>query len=261
MVTNLWDVVEGNSPILATAIHNGHEVRDDISREMFIIETDRLREEDPNTDLWTTVADTRIVARRSRFEVDLNRPRSKSIYLTPEDSWGLKVWKDSLPHQMVEKSLLDYDAFYAESFRILSGIKQQFGRFVVLDLHSYNHRREGPKSPSAPSEINPEVNIGTGSMDRKRWAPLVDRFINDLHDFDFIGRHLDIRENIKFKGGHFSRWVHETFPETGCALAIEFKKFFMNEWTNQIDQKQYEAILSALQSTIPGLLDELKKIN
>jgi hypothetical protein len=104
------------------------------------------------------------------------------------------------------------------------------------------------------------VNIGTGTMDRALWAPLVERFIADLRAFDFMGRHLDVRENVKFRGGYFPRWTHETFPATGCAIAIEFKKFFMDEWTGEPDHAQVEAIRLALQSTVPGVLEELEKL-
>ncbi len=66
--------------------------------------------------------------------------------------------------------------------------------------------------PPADEAENPQVNVGTGTMDRARWAPVVDRFIADLRAYDFPGGRLDVRENVKFRGGHFSRWVHETFP-------------------------------------------------
>jgi hypothetical protein len=129
---------------------------------------------------------------------------------------------------------------------------------VVLDLHTYNHRREGPNAAPASALENPEVNIGTGTLaDRARWAPLIDRFITDLCGFDFQGRSLDVRENVKFKGGQFGRWVHEKFPQSGCALSIEFKKFFMDEWSGEPSPDQVQAIRQALSSTIPGLLDSL----
>ena len=83
----------------------------------------------------------------------------------------------------------------------------------------------------------------------------------DLRNFDFLGRHLDVRENVKFSGCHFSRWVHETFPQSGCAISIEFKKFFMDEWTGVLDNVQVDAIRRALLHTVPGVLDELDKLN
>ncbi len=130
---------------------------------------------------------------------------------------------------------------------------ERYHRVVVLDLHTYNHRREGPDRPAADRLSNPEVNLGTGTMDRARWAPIVDRFIVDLRNFDFLGRHLDVRENVKFRGGHFPAWIHREFPESVCVLSVEFKKFFMNEWTGEPDLVQLQAIERALKSTVWGL--------
>ena len=126
---------------------------------------------------------------------------------------------------------------------------------------SYNHRREGPNALPADAEGNPEVNIGTGNMNLQKWGPLVEHFITDLQNFDFLGRHLDVRQNVKFRGGHFSRWIHEFFPDSGCALAIEFKKFFMDEWTGEPDMAQINTIQQALQSTLPRILKELGTLN
>lgn len=257
----IWRLHQGNSPLLATAIHDGHALRDELIPLMALNEAERLREEDPYTGGWTAVADTRLVGLHSRFEVDLNRPRDKAVYLKPDDAWGLTVWKSPPPPAIVERSLLAYDAFYAEVKRLLTDLEQRFGHFMVFDLHTYNHRRQGPAGPPADSEANPEVNLGTATLsDRGRWGPLIERFKADLRAFDFLGRQLDVRENIKFKGGQFPRWIHQTFPVTGCAIAIEFKKFFMDEWSGQPDPRQVTAIGQALQATLPGVLEELNKI-
>jgi hypothetical protein len=142
--------------------------------------------------------------------------------------------------------------------RLFSGLVRRFGYFFVFDLHTYNHRRSGPDSPPVAKEENPEVNVGTGSMDRAYWGPVVDRFIADLRAFDFASRALDVRENIKFRGGNFSRWIYEQFPKTGCALAIEVKKFFLDEWTGEFNWPLFNAVGEALSSTVPGVLEELK---
>ena len=256
----MWKVSKGNGPLVTTAIHNGHQLRQEVADLVALSENERLREEDPFTGEWTTIGDSQIIAFRSRFEVDLNRPREKAVYLKSEDAWGLKVWKSSPSPEIVARSLAEYDAFYREAHQIFSELEQQFGRFVVFDLHSYNHLRDGANGPPADSEKNPEVNIGTGTMDRERWAPLVDRFIADLGAYNYQSRRLDVRENVKFKGGRFSGWIHETFPETACSLAVEFKKFFMDEWTGKPDRRQLKEISNALQSTLPGVLEELKKL-
>jgi N-formylglutamate deformylase len=253
------EVTEGQEPIAATAIHNGHDLREEVESILALGEPDRLREEDPHTGIWATVVSTHLVGHRSRFEVDLNRPRDKAVYRSPEDAWGLHVWKSEPPADLVERSRRQYDEFYAEAHRLFSEMERRFGHFVVLDLHSYNHRRAGSDGPCDDPALNPEINVGTGTLDRDRWAPLIDRFIGDLTAFEFLDRHLDVRENVRFRGGQLSRWTHENFPDSACCLAVEVKKFFMDEWTGELIPEEFEAVPQALQSTLPGLLESLRE--
>lgn len=256
----IWTQQLGDGPLVAVAVHDGHVVRDEVARLFAIDDADRLREEDPFTGEWTRVTATRIVGQHSRFEVDLNRPREKAVYRTPEDAWGLNVWREELPEKIVTDSLAAYDAFYENAREVLSAIAEVYGSFVVLDLHSYNHRRAGPGGPPDDAAENPQVNVGTGSMDRPRWGTIVDRFMDDLGAYPFPGGNLDVRENVRFQGGQFARWVHESFPNSGCALAIEFKKFFMDEWTGVPDVALIDTIRHALESTVAGVLEELTRI-
>ncbi|MDA1189114.1 MAG: N-formylglutamate amidohydrolase, partial [Chloroflexi bacterium] len=223
-------------------------------------DAERLREEDPFTSIWTSVVNTRLNPSRSRFEVDLNRPRDKAVYQVPEDAWGMNLWKSDLPDSVVTDSLAQYDRFYAEMRRILTAAEKRHGRFVVLDLHTYNHHRLGPDAPFDDPQANPEVNVGTANMNRELWGPLVDRFNADAAAFDFLGRKLDVRENVKFGGGYLSKWVSENFPNSGCCLAIEFKKFFMDEWTGRPYDDQLHAITRVVEATLPGLRESLQAL-
>ncbi len=49
------------------------------------------------------------------------------------------------------------------------------------------------------------------------------------------------------------------FPDAACVIAVEFKKFFMDEWTGEPDEGCIEAIGDALQFTAPAVLDALKR--
>ena len=260
MSKEIWKLTEGNSPVLATAVHDGHALREELQPFMALTDEERLREEDPLTGGWTSVAATRVIATQSRFEVDLNRPRERAVYRVPEDAWGLEVWKEPLPEALVQESLRGYDGFYAALERVYARKVAEHGAIVVLDLHSYNHRREGPVGDVADPAQNPQVNLGTGTLlERGPWEKLIARFVRDLSAQDFPGGALDVRENVKFRGGHCARWAHERFPGRVCVLSVEFKKFFMDEWSGRSDPALVDAIGSALRATVPGLLDELKE--
>lgn len=261
MTSSSWILTEKDGPVVAVALHDGHDIREEVAPLLSVTEADRWREEDPYTAHWTTIADTQIIGKRSRFEFDLNRSRDKAVYIKPVDAWGLQVWHKRPPRDIIERSLAEHDAFYTMLENVLSNIERRHNRFVVFELHTYNHLRFGSDSLPADPRYNPEINIGTGTLDRQRWAPVIDRFLHDLQAFDFLGRHLDVRENINFSGGYFPRWVHQTFPDSACVISIEVKKFFMNEWTNEVDLVQLDAIRQALQSTVPGILDALNQVD
>ncbi len=114
--------------------------------------------------------------------------------------------------------------------------------------------------PPANAVKNPDINIGTGTMDRLFWAPLVDRFMKDISDFDFLERRLDVRENVNFWGRYVAEYVHHYFPEKGCVIAIEVRKFFMDEWTGEVDTDQTNALLETFRAAVPGILEELENL-
>ena len=179
------------------------------------------------------------------------------MYQTPEDAWGLELWRETPPAEEIERSRDLYDDFYFEFGRRLDALAER-GPFVVLDLHSYNHRRDGADEPPAPDATNPEVNVGTGALDRARWSRVVDRFLETLAAQEVRGRRLDVRENVRFRGGELCRWVDRRYRGRGCALAIEFKKVFMDEWTGELDERHLEELRGALAAVVPALIEELR---
>ena len=243
--------------IIAAAIHDGHEIREELQEFLELSDPVRLREEDPYTGKWLSISKNTISNIYSRFEVDLNRPPEKAVYLKPEDSWGLKTWKIPLTEQVYLNSLEKHSNFYRELELELNKLLEYNKFIVVYDLHSYNYRRNGPSEPPESDAQNPELNLGTGTMDRERWAPLVDKFIADVKNYDFMGRSLDIRENIKFKGGYIAKWIHQKYPDSICCLSIEFRKFFMDEWTGEPYHDKIEEIKNLLKHTTRGVLNEL----
>lgn len=247
-----FEIRGGLGRVVATAIHAGHDLTPAAAREIVLPEGERLREEDPHTGRLLPEAAPRIVSRLSRFAVDLNRTRDQAVYITPEDAWGLQVWEDHPSEELISSSLAAYDRFYAEAAGLLDQLASEYGRFVVLDVHSFNHRRQGPDAEPSDVVGFPEVNVGTGNLDTGRWDHVVDAFIGH---FDSAG--FDARENVLFRGGRFSAWISERYPESGCALAVEFKKVFMDEWTGLVNEAALARIRETLEDALPILEDAL----
>ena len=226
---------------------------------MAISERERLREEDPFTECACRDVPNRIIVHRSRFEFDLNRSRDTAIYLSQEQAWGMDIWNEQPDPEVIRDTLSIYDAYYSMLRHTLRQLEKHHGCFVVLDIHSYNYRRDGPDAAPSDPKSSPEINIGTYSMDRDRWAHLVDPFMEKLRRFKFRGHLMDVRENIAFEGrGEQTRFIHEAFPRTGCAIAIEFKKFFMDEWTGLADRPALSTIRAMVRSALPVLEESLR---
>ncbi len=206
-----------------------------------------------------SISKNTITTKDSRFEVDLNRPREKAVYLKPEDAWGLKVWNRNLSEDIYQRSIEKYDQFYLELEKMINLLLEKNKFVVIYDLHTYNYRRNGANAPAEEDILNPELNLGTGTLNRDFWAPIIDRFIKETKDYNFMGKSIDVRENVKFKGGNLARWVHQKYPDSVCSLSIEFRKFFMDEWTGQPNDLIISEIGKLLQYSVNGILEELKE--
>ncbi len=242
----IWQTQFGDGPLVACAVHDGHAVRAEVAECLRLDENQRRYEEDPYTAEWTSIAPTRIVARRSRFELDLNRPREKAVYITPADAgdWTCggvarpRTWL-SIRSACTTIFTPTCDCCSSGWFR---GIGESWSSTCTATIICEVASGESCDDP----QLNPEINLGTGSMDRQRWTPMVERWLAEMRSYDYFGRHLDVRENVRFFGGQLPTWIHQQFPTTVCALAIEVKKFFMNEWTGELDTSQHGAIGKAL---------------
>lgn len=252
-----WTLQFSDDPIVATAIHDGHDLQAAALAAIALPDDERLREEDPHTGQAILDVPTHVIPHRSRFGIDLNRALDEAVYLTPEQSWGLQVWQQA-PDAALLESLRDYHrGFYRMLGGLLDEVAARHPRFVVLDVHSYNHRRDGVDADPMPQAGAPDINIGTFSMPRDDWAFLLEPLMERMRGFDFNGRHLDVRENIAFQGkGELARFVHQRYPGRGCAIALEFKKFYMDEWSGE----PYPAELAAMRAFIRASADACRSL-
>ena len=249
-----------DEPFVCTAIHNGNGMSRLAKSNLGITEEIRFREEDPKTEFFADICYNKIINYRSRFECDLNRPREKAVYMNPEDAWGLKVRKEVPGKEQINTAYNFYDTYYRRVKSFYDEMQQTFGSFFVYDIHSYNHHRLGSDAPFDDPIQNPEIILGTTNMDAI-WQPLIDKIEKKMNEYDFNGRSIDVRQNVKFTGGHFSRWTHSNYGKSACSVAIEFKKIFMDEWTGEFFPDIMQKLREILASTKPLILDHVLEMN
>ena len=242
-----WELRPGPGPVIATAVHAGHALRGDLAARSALSSEARRREEDPLTDVLASVGDALFVSRVSRFEVDLNRPEDQAVYRVPSDAWGLDLWHEPPSDAMVEASLAARAAFYATMARLLESRIAEHGRVLLLDVHSFNHRRDGAGADPAPAADNPDIDLGVTTADPERFGHVVEALRESLRADEAAGRPLDVRENVRFPdGGHWPEWVHAEYGDAVCTITLEYRKFFMDEWTASADLATLEALRAGL---------------
>lgn len=234
MIQSKYCIADSKQALLATAIHNGNKMPSPLLEITGVEEKDRLREEDPYTGKIAELFKNHIVVHSSRFMVDLNRSPDKAVYLTPEDAWGLPVRTQAVPNDMLSELRNDYHEWYSILHYQICRLLESHPFITVLDLHSYNHRRNGPDAEYDSPAMNPDIILGRNNMPEKYYN-LIDDLRQRLDQREYFGRPLDVRCDVKFTGGYLSRWLHHNFPDQVICIAIEFKKIFMNEWTGRLN--------------------------
>lgn len=220
-----------DSPIWAFAIHDGHQIEEQLLPYLLLNNSARLREEDPYTALFTELPVNQFVVGTSRFQLDINRKREDSIYLTPEQAWGLQVWSSNLPQTWIDKLYKAHQDIYFLIDRHIQQTIKQFGYFIILDIHSYNAKRSGP-SEIIDKEKNPQINLGT-FYNATQWKGHIEEYVQFIRAQKILDQSIDIRENVKFKGGYLAQYITNKYADKGFVLSIEFRKDFMDEWTGE----------------------------
>ncbi|MDP3113999.1 MAG: N-formylglutamate amidohydrolase [Candidatus Cloacimonadaceae bacterium] len=246
-------------PALALAIHSGHHLPEELLSISGIGKAERFREEDPYTDRIAELFPNRILPRSSRFAVDLNRVRDKAIYIVPEDCWGLKVRRTPIPDDVLLKLQIDYDDWYKLLKYQIDRLLAIHPFLLVLDLHSFNHRRGGKDAPPDPQIKNPDIIIGRSNLDHKHY-PAAQSLCDLLSSASFQGGTIDCRSDVKFTGGYLSRWLNHHYSDRLICLAIEFKKIFMDEWSGELFAPAFEELKSLFFHAVRRWLKETYQI-
>jgi hypothetical protein len=238
--------IDFSVPYIVTAIHAGHAVREELLPLMALDEQARRFEEDTATDEIIRGNASTIHALDSRAEYDLNRPESSALPLEPEKFWGLKVYHNPPSEAMNQRSLEKHREFYRFMAACLTILIERHGRCVVYDIHSYNISRQQQKGFENP----PVFNLGTALLDKKRWGPAIDGWLDALRAVTIPGMQVTAAENLVFEGkAELCRRLTLWNPNI-LVLPTEISKLYMDEHTGRIYRQIVHSFNSGLQKAI-----------
>lgn len=228
-----------STPVIATAIHAGHHVRDELIPLMEIPQDQRLFEEDTATEAMIQGLPNTIWGLESRAVYDLNRSPDLALPLTPEKFWGIKVYETQPTPEMNQKSLASHARFYDFMGTVVSHMLDKFNVCIVLDIHSYNISRQIEKGFASP----PVFNLGTESLDRSKWKKQIQTWLMALETISLPRRiTTTVAENEIFSGkGQLCRCL-SAWDDRILVLPTEVSKVYMDEHTGQVYVEVVEAI-------------------
>ena len=244
-------------PFIATAIHAGHHVREDLIPCMEIDDHQRKFEEDTGTDLMINGLSNAVWGLESRAVYDLNRSREIALPLTPERFWGIRVYNRQPTEAMNQKSLAAYDASYRFMETHIASILDRFGICIIYDIHSYNISRQIAKGIESP----PVFNLGTGLLDKSIWGKTIGLWLEQLGAIALPGIKTTVAKNKVFCGrAEFCRRL-SALDKRILVLPTEISKIYMDEIKGDLYPDVTKAIKKGLETAILSHLHLLKKEN
>ena len=130
---------------------------------------------------------------------------------------------------------------------------------LLLDVHSYNHRRDGADGEPMPQADNPDIDLGLTTADRGRFGDVIDTFVETLAAGRLGEGTPDVRANVRFPdGGNWPEWVHARYGAEVCTITLEYKKTFMEEWSGQADLARLEQLRAGLAAAVEAVRAPLR---
>lgn len=221
-------------PYCCMAIHDGSNLRGELSSKIALDEYERWFEEDPYTGEFIDSLPITIIGKDSRFEYDLNRRSEDCIY---EEAWGKNVWKTKLTPKQKQTSLKKHHNFYAVVKVLIQKLNTLYNSCVIYDIHSYNYVRWERSTPL--------FNIGVENIDMDKFAPYVNHWREELASISLPGiKNISAINDVFFGRGYNLEFITKEFPKV-LVLATEIKKVYCNEQTGE----DYPEIITILKQS------------
>lgn len=234
--------IDEYSPMVCTAIHNGHRLRDDLKKAFLLTKDERFYEEDPYTDELVSSFPIVLIGNDSRFEYDLNRAKTLSTYY--KTAWNKQVWHKPLSTKQRAFSHAKHESFYNVLEAIITRLEMMFNNSIIFDMHSYNHQRIEKDTPT--------FNIGSGQIDIERWGSICQHFECELNKITLPNLDVRAATDEVFQGrGYLIAHINAHFDNT-LVLPVEVKKVFMDESKGEV----YPLVLEELKAGVKHAISE-----
>ena len=232
--------IDKYEPAFSAAIHNGGNMRSELTENCLLSEAERYYEEDPYTGSFIENQPITLIGHDSRYEYDLNRSTDECVY---ETAWGRDVWKQALSDEAIAIGKAKHAQFYRVVSTLCDALTEDFGECIVYDNHSYNFKRHERKDL-------PVFNLGTSSVKSDKWRAIIDRWVKVLGEMPVDGCDISAAENDIFYGkGQLAAHCHGLYDNV-LVLATEAKKVFMDELTGKPDSIVLPSLQKAYNITV-----------
>ena len=208
-------------PYICTAIHNGSNIRSELSNKIALDDYERWYEEDPHTADFIASMPITLVGNDSRYEYELNR--KEPVY---DEAWGKQVWKRPLSKRELKISAQKHENYYKVTHALVEKLEDMFGASLVYDVHSYNHKRWDRDVPV--------FNIGVEKIDNEKYAKYINNWKEELEQIELKDIIVKAELNDVFYGrGYNVEYITNNFNNT-LVLATEISKIYCDEKTGEI---------------------------
>jgi len=218
-------------PYVCTAIHDGSNLRTELSSKIALNEYERWYEEDPHTADFIGSMPITLVGNDSRYEYELNR--KEPIYI---EAWEKQVWNKPLSKKELKISTQKHENYYKVTHALIEKLESMFGAVLVYDVHSYNHKRWDRDVPV--------FNIGVEKIDIKKYGKYIENWRKELESIELGEINVQAKINDVFFGrGYNLEYITKNFKNT-LVLATEISKIYCDEETGEI----YPQVIKSIQS-------------
>lgn len=231
--------IEQYIPAIFTAIHTGHNLKEQFEKKILLDSDDRKYEEDPYTGDMLESFPIVLQGLDSRYQYDLNRKTEECIY---SEAWGKKIWNIPLTQKETQLNKALHQSYYNVLDALMSVIEELYPRCIIYDIHSYNYKRIEADTPL--------FNIGSYFIDHNLFMPVLKNLEKRLKQLEFPNVTNRVAFDEIFMGrGYQALFIKKNHPKSLC-IPLEIKKVYMDENTGE----PFPLILEAVKGGIKQAL-------